>query len=132
MVQIPQYRESEKLKQEGTWVHAASADGWSFKIRRIGTTEWLKARKDATRHLYGLFPQTDIDEDKITAHILADEWITDWQSPEFDFTRENARKLFLNPEYWNSLNNELVIRAVNFEHYLKELADDDDKALKKD
>lgn len=50
---------------------------------------------------------------------------------ELKYSKENARSVFLNPEYFLSLNSLLMQGAMNFENYLYDDASEDLDAIKK-
>ena len=111
----------------------------TFYVKRIGTKEARQEIKEIREKLYGIFPKPDeVDENEIFAHWLAEYGVVNWEdviNDETDepipFSRSFARKLFLNEEYWLSLNQALVAHAMNYENYLHEQVYKDIEELKK-
>lgn len=111
----------------------------TFYVKRIGTKEARQEIKEIREKLYGIFPKPDeVDENEIFAHWLAEYGVVNWEdviNDETDepipFSRSFARKLFLNEEYWLSLNQALVAHAMNYENFLHEQVYKDIEELKK-
>lgn len=134
------FREDIKKQVEGSPCYTDSSDEpMTFYVARVGTKLFREQIKDITEAEYGLFPKpSDIDEEKITAHWLAYYGVLGWDNlvdGETDepqpFSRSFAIKLFLNEQYWLSLNKVLINHASNFEHYLIEEEQNDIDGLKK-
>jgi len=134
------FREDLTKQVEGSPCYVDnSKEPMTFYVARIGTKAHRHQIKDISEKLYGLFPKPcDIDEDEIIANWLAYHGVLGWDNvideetdkPE-PFSPSFARKLFLNPQYWQSLNKALIIHASNFENYLCEEEQKDIESLKK-
>lgn len=111
----------------------------AFYVARIGTKESQKAISDIKERLYGVFPKpSEIDESEVYAHWLCEFGIKGWDNVSdkedgelIDYSVSMARKIFLNREYWLSLNQVLVSHAVNFENYLNDAVMEDAEEIKK-
>lgn len=131
MIHIKQYRENCKAWDEGTWVQAEHADGWNFQIRRVGTPQAHSEMKEIRLSLYGPMPKDEY-EPEIIAHWLAKYGVTDWENDQdIPYSKANALTLFVNQEYWMSLNLELYNLAANFKVFLDEYTKEDMEPLKK-
>lgn len=111
----------------------------TFYVKRIGTKKAKKEIKEIREKLYGIFPKPDeVDENEIFAHWLAEYGVVNWKDVVNDdteepikFNRSFARRLFLNEDYWLSLNQALIAHAMNYENYLHEQVYKDIEELKK-
>ena len=131
MIEIPGYKENIKAQDEGTWVQAEHADGWWFKIRRVGTPQYHSEVREIRLALNGPMP-SDEYEPEIVSHWLAKYGVTDWQNDqEIPFSKQNALTLFTNRDYWLSLNLELYNLGANFRVFLEEYTKEEMEPLKK-
>jgi len=110
-------------------------EGACFYVQRAGTKDFNKQIEEIKKELYGFAPK-DIDNDKITAFWLAEYGVTGWEGvenedSELEFSRENARAVFLNPAYYRSLNAYLINHAADYSKYLFDEVSEDIEATKK-
>jgi len=106
-----------------------------FYVQRAGTKEFNKQIEEIKKDLYGFAPK-EIDADKITAFWLAEYGVTGWEGVEnedsvLEFSRDNARAVFLNPAYHRSLNAYLLNHAADYSKYLFDEVSEDIEAAKK-
>ena len=114
-------------------------DGACFEVARLGTKLAQKQIREIKETLYGILPNPkDINEDEILAHWLGNFGVVGWSDvidagdkDNLDFSRSNAMRIFLNHEYWLSLNKAFIALALNFENYLHESAYEDVENIKK-
>lgn len=132
---LADYRESLSMHEKGAPVAVGSA---TFYSKRLGTSKANKKIKELKLALWGPFANHDEqDANELFAHLLAEYLITGWDNVYTEegepllYSKENARKIFLNPEYWLSLNTILINAANYFENFLHEQAEEDAEALKK-
>ena len=61
------------------------------------------------------------------------EWenILDENDVNLEFSRDNCRKVFSNPEFFGSLNTQLFIHGSNYSNYLFDEVTEDIKQIKK-
>ncbi len=57
--------------------------------------------------------------------------INDETGEELKFSLENAKSVFMNPEFFGSLNTAIVLFASNYENYLKANLEEDIDTIKK-
>lgn len=128
------YRESLEKQSSGTPIYVGDA---VFFVRRWGTIESQKFLRDVKIALFGpMHKYSSIDDHIVMAEWLAEYAVTGWENlhdekGEVKFNRSNARKIFLNPEYYSSLNTILYSEASRFENYLHDLAIEDLEVAKK-
>ena len=79
----------------------------------------------------------ELSNNLLMAHLLTEYLVTNWegvlteQGEPLPYSQVEARKVFLNKEYWLSLNLILINAANTFENYLYEQSGEDIEALKK-
>lgn len=130
------YKESSEKQMEGAPVYIGDA---TFYLRRWGTNESQAFLKDLRRALFGPHHRSqEGDENKVVGEWLAGYGVVGWEDvldadsgKEFKYSKKNARMLFLDPEYYLSLNAELFMQANRFENYLYDEALDELEELKK-
>lgn len=128
------FRESEAKQKSGVPIYIGDS---TFICRRYGTDESKKIIKDITKLLYGPFHKVaETDGHEIFAHWLVEYGIVGWEnvtdgSQLIEFSNENARKIFLNPEMYLSLNTILFTDVNNFENYLYDETQEDIDNIKK-
>lgn len=102
--------DSKKIEApEGQWVeNIPELQGVRIKTRGFANKSWRKLQKTLTdavprnRRVNGLQPD---DQDRLMGTCLRDAAVTDWDGIENDdgtpmpFNKENATKLFLDPDY---------------------------------
>jgi hypothetical protein len=111
----------------------------TFYVARIGTKEAASQISEIKEKLYGLFPKpNDIDEHEVFANWLAYYGVKGWDDvtdgendKPLEFTPTFARSLFLNKQYWMSLNQVLISHAANYENFLNDQAYEDAEELGK-
>ena len=132
---LSHYREDSDKQKNGTPIYVGDA---TFYGRRFGTPESKKALNELRNALFGpLHKWTDSDDDLLLAHWLVEYGIVGWEevkteeNVDLPYSKENARKVFSNPEYFLSLNTQLLRDLNNFENFLFDAAEEDVEALKK-
>lgn len=130
------YRESLDKQQNGAPVYLA---GMTFYLRRWGTPESQEFLKNLNKKLFGPFHKSQpLDQDIIWSEWLCGYGVVGWDDcldaetgEELIYSDSAARGLFTNPEYYLSLNRDLIAAATNFENYLHDEANEDLEELKK-
>ena len=127
---------SEDLeKQESGSAYYLGEDGCFF-VKRAGTTQYNKEIEDIKKAEYGFAPK-DVDYGLIIGMWLAEHGVTGWDNilDENDnplkFSRKNARKVFLNPAYFNSLNLLIIQHANDYNNYLHDEIEEAIESVKK-
>lgn len=134
-MKLSEYQESLTLQKDGAPIAIGLA---TFYIRRVGTKESKKMIRDLQLQVFGPFHRMQEEDDiLLRAHWLVEYGCASWQgllneddSP-LSYSQEAARKVFLNPEYYLSLNQILWLAAHNFENYLHDQAEEDLEQIKK-
>ncbi len=133
-MKLSDYQESKELQQSG----APIAIGDSvFYVRRLGTKESQEALKNIRQQLYGPFHKmADTDNNRLYGHWLTEYGVTGWtgvddQDGALEYSKEAARNIFTNPDYFLSLNDLLISAALRFENYLHDEAQADGDKLEK-
>lgn len=133
-MELSAFREDLAKHTSGAPIYVGDA---CFYVRRWGTAEAQKALRDIRLGLFGPLHKHQIgDDDRIMAEWLAEYGVTGWENVRGDdgplgYDKQAARKVFLNPEYFQSLNSLLYVEAAKFENYLHDQAAEDLDALKK-
>lgn len=129
------YRESLTLHEKGAPISVGDA---IFYIRRIGTPAAQKFIKELKLSLWGPFANhAEQDANELLAHWLTEYGCTGWEGVQdesgapLEYSKDTARKVFLNKEYWLSINAILTNAASMYENYLHDQAEEDAEALKK-
>ena len=131
------YRESLELQEKGA---PCVTEGGTFFVRRSGTEEYWKARREIAARLFGIYLQPKPEnETAILANMLAEYMVTGWEGvysddgegDQLEYSKEAARAIFLNKEYFLSLNKILEEFSWNFAGYLRLQAEEDLDVLKK-
>lgn len=120
---LSDYKEDSEKQKDGTPIYVGDA---IFYVRRWGTKESLIIRKKIQHRLFGpLHKYSDEDDSLLLAHWLCEYGVSNWENvfPEkgFDeilYSIENSRDIFLNHEYFLSLNQILFKESLKFENYL--------------
>jgi len=131
-MQLLDFAEDSQKQENGSPLYL---DDGFICVKRIHTVEYNKQRESIRNSIYGFSPN-DIDENLITSHWLAEYGVTGWDGvldgdKELEFSRENARAVFLNPNYKLSLNALLINHAANYANYLFDEVSEDIKKIKK-
>lgn len=127
------YEECHDKQESGSPCYLG--DG-AFYVKRIHTPEYTKQIEQIRNSLYG-FTSKDVDQNLIIAHWLAEYGVTGWDDifnpddSELKFSRSNARKVFLNPGQFMSLNTLLITHAANYANYLLDAIEEDIEQVKK-
>lgn len=134
-MQLSEYRESLTLHDKGAPISVGDA---VFYVRRLGTPSAQKFMKELKLSLWGPFAaHAEQDANELLAHWLTEYGCTGWDNvqdesgADLPYSQQAARKVFLNPEYYLSLNAILTNAAATFENYLHEQLEQDIDALKK-
>lgn len=130
------FREDLLKQSEGSFCYV---NQMTFYVKRLGTKESQSELKDIKDKLYGPFPKPDdVNDSFILANWLAYCGVMGWSGvsdseggEEIPFSRQEARKIFLNEQYHNSLNMVLVKFASDFENYLCDEASNEIDEIKK-
>lgn len=131
------YRESLELQASGA---PCVTEGGTFFVRRSGTEEYWKTRREITARLFGIYLQPKPESEAIiSANMLAEYLVTGWEGvysddgegEELEYSKESARAIFLNKEYFLSLNRILEEFSCTFTGYLRLQANEDLDQLKK-
>lgn len=134
---LSEYREDGEKQRSGSPIYLSDM---TFFVKRFGTPESQEQIKNIRREMFGPFHKSqEGDENLVLAEWLV--WaVTGWENvvedtgdevKELKYSKKVARKLFTDPEYFLSLNAELVASAMRFEHYLYDESREDEQALKK-
>ena len=130
---LADYKESQEKQEKGSPCYLG--DG-SFDVKRIHTPEYNKQIEEIKLELYGFAPK-EIDNNLILAHWLCEHGVTGWdgvfgdEDEELDYSKPNARKVFLNPSMFLSLNALLISHSSDYANYLYDLVEKDIEAVKK-
>jgi hypothetical protein len=133
-MKLSEYQESKQLQQQGAPISVGDA---VFYVRRLGTKESQESLKNIRQQLYGPFHKmSEVDNNRLCGHWLTEYGVTNWQGVEdqdgkLDYSKEAARNIFTNPEYFLSLNDLLISAALRFENYLHDEAQADGDKLEK-
>lgn len=128
------YREDLKKQKDGAPIYIGDS---VFYVRRWGTPESLKVRRQLERELFSPFhKKIESDDSLLLAHWLAEYAVTNWEnvyddSGILEWSIDTARKVFLNPEFYLSLNQELFSFSMKYEHFLFDEVEDESEAIKK-
>lgn len=151
---LSQFKEDSEKQQNGTPIYIGDA---TFFGRRFGTPESKKVLKELRDKLFGpLHKWTEQDDDILLGHWLTEYGIVNWLNVEFEsevslwqkflrfvkrdkskkieilpYSKKAAKEIFLDEEYFLSLNNLLIRDLNNFENFLYDAAEEDIEALKK-
>lgn len=131
---LQDYREDLKKQVKGSPFYVMGGDS-HIDVARAGTPEYFKQIEEIKLELYG-FEQKDVDNNLVVAHWLCEYGITGWDGlldgdNSIRYSKPNARKIFLNPEYFLSLNALLINHASDFNNYLTDATEKDIEQIKK-
>ena len=133
-MKLSDYQESKELQQSGAPIAVGDS---VFYVRRLGTKESQEALKNIRQQLYGPFHKmADVDNNRLYGHWLTEYGVTGWagvddQDGVLEYSKEAARNIFTNPDYFLSLNDLLISAALRFENYLHDEAQADGDKLEK-
>ena len=131
------YRESLELQESGA---PFETEAGTFIVRRSGTEEYWKKRREIVARLYGVYLQPKPEQESvILANMLAEYTVAGWsgvysddgEGDEIEYSMSAAREIFLNKEYFLSLNRAIEDFSWNFTGYLHLKAEEDLESLKK-
>jgi len=131
------YRESLELQSSGA---PFETEAGTFIVRRSGTEEYWKNRREIVARLYGVYLQPKPEQESvILANMLAEYTVAGWtgvysddgEGEEIEYSMSAAREIFLNKEYFLSLNRAIEDFSWQFSGYLHLMSEEDLEALKK-
>lgn len=131
------FREDLALQEKGA---PFVTSGGTFYVKRSGTDEFFKVRREIAARLFGIYLQPNPEKEIIIlANMLAEYLVTGWDDVYSDdgegilipYSIDAARSIFLNKEYFLSLNKMIEEFSWNFSNYLQLQAEDDLEVLKK-
>lgn len=131
---LDNFREDPEKQNGGTPIYIGDA---TFFCKRWGTPESAKFIRQVKLEIMGpLHKYQPGDDDLILAEWLAGYGVTNWSGvfsgeSELKYSPQNARKVFLNPEYFLSLNQMIFIESQKFQNYLYEQVQEDTEEIKK-
>ena len=127
------YKEDREKQEGGSPCYYGEA---YFNVKRANTPDYQREIEEIKNNLYGFAPKA-VDSNKILAYWLAEYGVTGWdgildeEEKELEFSRENARGIFLNPDFFLSLNLLLIQHAGDYSKYLYDAAELDIEEIKK-
>lgn len=133
---LSQFQEDLEKQEKGSPCYINRDSEAYFNIKRSGTPAFNKEVQEIKSRLYD-FAARDIDMNLIMAHWLAESGVTGWDGvldedgEVLEFSRFNARKVFLNPAFFSSLNLLLLHHAADYNNYLHDELEKDVEAIKK-
>lgn len=130
---LSNYKESKEKKESGSPCYVEDAH---FDVKRINTAEYHKQIEEITKREYGFAPK-EVDNNLILATWLCEHGVTGWDGvigdddQDLKYSKRTARKVFLNPDYFMSLNALLLHHAGNYNNYLYDEIVEDIENIKK-
>ncbi len=134
---LSDYQEDEKRQNNGVRV---KIDDAVFTIKRFGTKESDVFMANLRKKKYNPYAVISDGEKQHLENEVFGEWlakyaVVDWdgvydETGELPYSKAAAWDIFTNPEYFLSLNNALISRAVDVRNFLHINADDDIDAIK--
>lgn len=131
---LSDYKESASKQEKGSPCYIGEGGSY-FDVKRIHTPEYYKQIEHIRVKLYGFAPK-DVDNNLVLATWLVDYGVTGWSGIEGDdgnlrYSKPNSRKVFLNPDYFLSLNALLIHHAGDYNNYLHDEIEEDIEQAKK-
>jgi hypothetical protein len=130
---LSDYKESKAKQESGSPCYIGDGGSY-FDVKRIHTPEYTKQIEDIKKQEYGFAPK-EIDNNLILATWLCEYGVTGWEGvidgEEITYSKRNARKIFLNPDYFMSLNALLIQHASDYNNYLYDEVIEDIETIKK-
>ena len=128
------YKESVEKQEKGSPCYIGDGGSY-FDVKRSNTAQFYSETEDIKRELYG-FSSDKIDNLLILGTWLAEYGVTGWGGVSNDdedlrYSKVNARKIFLNPDYFLSLNPLLLQHAGDYNNYLHDEVNEDIEQAKK-
>lgn len=139
-MRLNDYAEDTKKQGDGAPIYISTAHGdITFFVSRFGTSESDSQIKKIKQSLFGPFHKfSDGDVNLVYAHWLVEFGVTKWENliddetgKEVKYSKAKARDLFLNEDYFLSLNHKLIAAAMDFENYLYDQAEEVAENVKK-
>jgi len=133
---INEYKEDLVKQEKGSPCYFSTNENSSYiDIRRVGTPQYKKEIEEIKKSLYA-FNDQDMDTDLILANWLVEYGVTGWsgifdEDKELTYSKATSRKIFLNPEYFRTVNQLLINHGTEYQNYLHDAANDDIEAIKK-
>lgn len=134
---LQDYQEDENRQNNGVRV---KIDDAVFTIKRFGTKESDVFMANLRKKKYNPYAVISDGEKQHLENEVFGEWlakyaVTDWDGvygdeEELPYSKAAAWDIFTNPEYFLSLNNALISRAVDVRNFLHVNADEDIDAIK--
>ena len=129
---ISNYEEDKDKQEKGAPCYID--DGY-FDVKRFNTPESNIEIEAIKKKQYGFAPK-DIDHNLVIAIWLCDHGVTGWSGvldgdKELEYSELTARKVFLNPALFLSLNLILLQHASDYTNYLNDAIEEDAEAIKK-
>ena len=132
-MKLTDYKEDLSKQDKGSPCYLAES---SFDVRRVGSSVYQKEIDTLKKQLYS-FADKDFDPNELIAHWLCEYGVTGWYgvlNPDetpLEYSKANARKVFLNPAYFLSLNHLLIQHGTDYANYLHdEMLEDIDQVKK--
>lgn len=131
---LSEFKEDTNKQESGSpcWIGEGC-----FYVKRLGTTQARKEIEELKMQLYGFAPK-DVDHDLVMAHWLAEHGVTNWEGIHdgsldnpVKYSKQNARAIFLDKEYFQSLNAILLNHAALYSNYIYDETEKDIEAVKK-
>lgn len=133
---INEYREDLNKHEKGSPFYFSDDEKSSYiDVRRVGTPQYKKEIEEIKKSIY-TFNELDMDTDLILANWLVEYGVTGWGGvfdgdTELKYSKQTSRKIFLNPEYFRTVNALLIQHGTDYQNYLHDAANDDVEAIKK-
>lgn len=135
---LSDFKESLRHQQGGS---PCEIGDMKFYVRRANTPEYNQKFIEIKRSLFGpWYQESTLTDDQIleaTGHLLSEYLVAGWEGvsdengEEVPYSESNARKIFCNPEYFQSINLIIIGHASSYANYLyKKLAEDIEAAKK--
>ncbi len=133
---INEYREDLKKQEKGSPCYFSDSENSSYiDVRRVGTPQYKKEIEYIKKSLYTFNEEPNWD--LVQANWLAEYGVTGWDGiyDESDsllqYSKQAAKKIFLNPEYFKTLNELLIQHGASYQNYLHDKAVEDAEVIKK-
>lgn len=128
------YKENKVKQDKGSPCYVDDGGSY-FDVQRMHTPQYYKQIEDIKIELYGFAPK-EIDNSLVLATWLCEHGVTSWSGvfegdSELKYTKVRARKVFLNPSYFLSLNALLLQHAGDYNNYLNDEVEKDIEQTKK-
>lgn len=130
------FKENVQKQRDGAAIPIGMA---VFYCKRWGTRESDAFMVKLRRELYGPFVANSEEYfPELLGYWFAEYAITGWKNvfeeekeTLLNYSKDNARSIFLDESYWLSLNMELFKQCQNYENYLDEIVQEDSEEIKK-